>query len=141
MRGIAEFNFPAFKEVATVLRKHGLHIASPAEKDELDGFNWTGTAGTQDDLTLQNFEIHIALLGDIEVIASKACDGIICLPGWARSSGAKAETAFAWAIGKPVRQYIWPARSNGFRHELVNVIPLGVKFDLDDIATIESWEA
>lgn len=139
MRGIQEFNFPAFKRVATELRKHGLHIASPAEKDELEGFDWTGTAGTQDDLTLQNFEIHLALLGDIEVIAAKACEGVICLPRWEMSMGARAETAFAWAIGKPVRQYFEPCRANGFNHELLLLNPPRFQIDYNE-TDIDSWE-
>ena len=139
MRGYPEFNFPAFKQAAKALRKHGLHVASPAEKDEMEGFDWTGSAGTQDELTLQNFEIHLALLGDIEVIASKACEGVICLPGWERSGGARAETAFAWAIGKPCRLFVEPHRGNGFNYELVGIYPPVLDIKLDETQIIY-WE-
>jgi len=123
MRGYDEFNFPAFRSAAKALRKHGYHIASPAEKDETDGFDWAGTKGTTDELHKANFQIHIALLADIEIIAAPLCVGVICLPGWERSSGAKAETAFAWAIGKPVRQFFEPSRGNGYNYELITVEP------------------
>jgi hypothetical protein len=141
MRGYDEFNFPAFKRAALALRKHGLHIASPAEKDQADGFDWAGTKGTSDELHKANFQIHVALLADIEIIAAPLCAGVICLPGWERSSGARAETTFAWACGKTVRQYLEPCRSNGFNHELLNVVPIALDFDFDEtLGSIEVWE-
>jgi nucleoside 2-deoxyribosyltransferase len=142
MRGYDEFNFPAFKRSALALRKHGIHIASPAEKDEDDGFDWAGSKGTAEDLVGQGFKINIALLGDIEIIAADLCDGVICLNGWQNSSGAKAETAFAWAIGKPVRQYFEPSRANGFHHELIPVkVPvLRPEYVEAPTTRIDSWE-
>ena len=140
MRGYDEFNFPAFHRAAKALRKHGLHIASPAEKDADDGFDWSGTKGTDDDLHKANFQIHLALLADIEIIAAPLCVGVICLPGWERSSGAKAETAFAWAIGKTVRQYIEPNRANGFQHELIHIQPPVLDVRFIGVGTIDVWD-
>lgn len=102
MRGIADFNFPAFHEGARLLRAAGYTVFSPAEKD-LDrvGDIFTGLKGTDEELVERNFSVAEALMVDFGIIAYEA-DGIALLDGWERSKGVKAETAFAEALNKPV---------------------------------------
>jgi nucleoside 2-deoxyribosyltransferase len=104
MRGIAEFNFPAFKEAATRLRLHGHKVLSPAEKDEQVGFVTDGMTGNED-LAALGFDLHAALAWDCAAIATPDCIGVVCLEGWQRSSGCRAEVALALALGKPVWEY------------------------------------
>lgn len=92
MRGIPEFNFPAFHDWATYLRARGYEVFSPAEKGcEIEVTN---------DPDLQNslaFRRKVFLL-DTTYICEHA-DIIALMPGWERSSGARAEYALAKAIG------------------------------------------
>ena len=118
MRGYLEFNFPAFRNAAQTLRKRGLHVVSPHERDEDEGFDWTGTEGSDDDLKRAGFDIARTLASDIDLIAAPLCEGVVCLPGWDRSRGAQAEVVFARAIDKPVLFYEEASRSNGYRHSL-----------------------
>lgn len=97
MRGIPAYNFPAFAEMAALLRKNDYDVISPAEHDlEVD----------------PNFESHpefaeggdidvSALLGwDLAQIADPLCDGIVLMAGWENSTGAKHELHVAEALGK-----------------------------------------
>jgi hypothetical protein len=137
MRGIPEFNFPAFKEAAYVLRKHKIHVVSPAEKDEQEGFDWSGTTGSQADLDAQSFNIAVTLAQDIELVAAPLCQGVICLEGWENSSGARAETAFAWAIGKKVYRFWQPDRNNGYLWVLQEILKPDLKIIYGEVT--DEW--
>jgi len=97
MRGIAEFNFPAFDDAATRWRRQGFAVISPAEHDQDGGFHFAQATGNED-LTALGFDLTAALMWDLEQVA--ASDGLILLKGWPKSSGAKAEVALAAALGK-----------------------------------------
>lgn len=91
MRGVPEFNFPAFKRAAAKLRHEGYVVFSPAEKGQeavLDKH-----PGLQDDLAFRR-EVF-----KYDAIAICESDIIALLPGWEASSGARAEWALACAIG------------------------------------------
>jgi hypothetical protein len=102
MRGIPEFNFPAFDDAAVNL--WGLHavddVFNPAERDRGAGFDVTGMTG-HEDLAARGFDLREALAADMEYISLKA-DTVAVLPGWEKSSGARAEVALAHALGHTV---------------------------------------
>lgn len=118
MRGIAEFNFPAFRAATAALREGGYQVVSPHEMDEQQGYFWEGFTG-HENLSEYNFDMTERLTDDILVIGLSA--GVVVLPGWEKSSGAGAEAAFAWATGKPVYRYFEPDRLNGFEHQLLRL--------------------
>jgi len=97
MRGIAEFNFPAFEEATAQLRSRGYNVVSPAEEDLGRGFDPTGLTG-HEDLSSIGFDLRKALIADLNHIAYE-CDAICLLPGWEFSKGAAAELALAEALG------------------------------------------
>lgn len=106
MRGIPEFNFPAFHAAAKALRDEGHFVFSPAEKDnERHGTDISKGNHTGDELQASGehgFSLRVALAADMKFICEEA-DGIVMLPGWENSKGAKAEKATAEALNLPVR--------------------------------------
>ena len=96
MRGIPEFNFPAFRHAAKMLRDEGYEVFSPAEKGE--EVLLEGNPGLQESL---DFRRKVFLL-DTEYICRHA-DAVFLLDGWEKSSGARAEKALAEAIGLQTR--------------------------------------
>lgn len=123
MRGLPAFNFPAFREAALVLRKRGIHVYSPHERDEeIHGPIFDDLAGSSEELLRIGFDLPAALFDCATAVLSRLCDGVILLPGWERSSGARAEAHLAWAAGKTVRLYYPPTRANGFQHELWPIV-------------------
>ena len=100
MRGIAEFNFPAFFGAERLLSEAGYRPFNPARYDvETLGFEYRGTTG-HEDLDARGFDLAAALLVDLTYICQEA-DGIALLPGWEWSKGATAEVATARALGMP----------------------------------------
>lgn len=105
MRGIKEFNFPAFIEATDALRFRGHEVFNPAERDIDAGFQWRGLTGTMDELADLGFDLRAALGADLEWITAHA-EGVVVLPGWENSSGARAEVATAKALGLEVFDYV-----------------------------------
>lgn len=102
MRGIPEFNFPAFNAAAAKLRAEGWTVFNPAEKDnerhgtDISKGNMTGDESIA---TAQHgFNLREALAIDLDFICREA-DAIALLPSWERSKGANAEKATADALG------------------------------------------
>jgi hypothetical protein len=98
------FNYPAFIAAATLLRYRGHDVVSPAELDDpedraaalasRDGnpATYTGTS------TWGDF-----LARDVKLLADDGIEGIVVLPGWKASRGARLETFVANALcGLPV---------------------------------------
>lgn len=103
MRGIADFNFPAFNSAAAILRNQGFRVFSPAENDSKKHGNIFKTK-TGDESALAattGWTINKALEDDTRFICRHAT-GIAMLPGWRRSKGARAELALAKALGLTV---------------------------------------
>lgn len=107
MRGIPEFNFPAFHAAAAVLKAEGHEVFNPAAKDnERHGTDISkgNVAGDEAVATAQHgFNLREALGLDLAWICAEA-DAIALLPGWRNSKGAKAEHATAEALGLLVRE-------------------------------------
>lgn len=104
MRGIAEFNFPAFHAAAKVLRGVGHEVFSPAEKDiERWGHVPANPAGDEHALEkhlgMKPGEAIRVCLGDDLAWICQHAEGIALLPGWQASKGARAERATAEALG------------------------------------------
>lgn len=104
MRGIPEFNFPAFTSAAAVLRERGYFVFSPHERDiakhgDISKGNLTG----DNDQAVKDhgFDLREALADDLIFICREAA-GIVLLPGWENSKGAQAERATAVALGLEV---------------------------------------
>lgn len=103
MRGYKEFNFPAFDRARDHLLEAGWFSWSPADHDRTEGFDVTGLTGNED-LADLGFDLRKALAKDMEIIATEA-SAVAVLPGWEKSSGARAEVALAHALGLPVAEY------------------------------------
>lgn len=92
MRGIPEYNFPAFFKAAAELRMHGLDVWSPAEHDvNQDGFD-----PAKD--TAQPMKHYMRR--DLPAVLD--ADIVCVLPGWENSQGARLEVHVAQACGIPV---------------------------------------
>jgi hypothetical protein len=102
MRGIPEFNFPAFHAAATALRSIGCTVFNPAERDnETHGTDISKGNATGDEAQAtkdHGFNLRDALGDDMAYICKHA-EAIALLPGWQNSKGAKAERATADALG------------------------------------------
>ena len=102
MRGIPEFNFPAFMSAAATLRTEGHTVFNPAERDiQHHGVDISkgNTAGCEKQAAKDHgFNLREALCDDLTFICKEA-DAIALLPGWQNSKGANAERAVALALG------------------------------------------
>lgn len=98
MRSIEKFNFPAFDKAAEEWRKAGWNVINPADLDREVGFEPEHP---------DKFCIREAMGRDTKAICEK-CDAVAFLPGWEKSSGAKAERALADAIGIPNFNALFP---------------------------------
>lgn len=102
MRGIPEFNFPAFNAAAAALRDQGHYVFNPAQRDnekhgtDISKGNIEGceVKAAKD----HGFNLREALGADLAWICAEA-DAIALLPGWKTSKGATAEHATAVALG------------------------------------------
>jgi hypothetical protein len=102
MSGIPRYNIPMFDEAAERLRANGYTVISPAELDDpgvrdasyasLDGKASSGK-------TWGEF-----LARDIQIVADEV-SGIILLPGWQNSRGAKLEVYAGLLCGHQFRIY------------------------------------
>lgn len=81
MTGLPEYNYTAFKEATELLEASGFIVLSPH----------TLPIGLDYDQYL-----------DIALANIRACDQVYVLRGWSSSIGAKAEIAYAKAIGKEI---------------------------------------
>lgn len=106
MTGLDDNNFPAFNQKAQELRDNGLTIINPAELDGYLGYdNWekvmqrdifcilTGKAVCWKTAAIEPI-MNLGLLTPV--------DGIIALPGWEKSKGARWEIGMSTAFKIPV---------------------------------------
>lgn len=104
MRGYPNFNFPAFDYAATLLRKEGHEVFSPAERDRsVHGMKLEDNPTGDEKLATANvgFSLRKALAADTAYISNHAT-AIALLPFWEKSSGARAEHALALCLGHTV---------------------------------------
>lgn len=103
MRGLPNFNFPAFMAATKQLRKEGWDVFSPAEEDnKRTGTDVSKDSPIGDDTILSEkygFDWRrTALSVDLKFICLEA-NAIAMLPGWETSKGAIAEISTARALG------------------------------------------
>lgn len=103
MRGIPEFNFPAFHAAAAKLRADGHVVFSPAEADTALFGVVSSPDGNEETFAQEQgktpLELRRLVFGhDFAWICAEA-DAVALLPGWAHSRGALAEKAAADALG------------------------------------------
>lgn len=105
MRGIPQFNFPAFNAAASRLRAGGDFVFNPAERDAAHYGEGLFTDNQTGDLVqaadTHGFSLREALAADTQWICREA-DTIALLPGWEASKGARAELALSEALGHDV---------------------------------------
>lgn len=109
MQGIPEFNFPMFNRVAAQLRAQGHEVFNPAEKDiERHGGVDISKGNVNGDIKQAQgeykFDLRQALCEDTNYICLHA-EGIVMLPGWENSKGARAEHALANALGLTIMYF------------------------------------
>lgn len=100
MRGIPQFNFPAFDKAREMLRAQGHAVFCPAEMDRIMygpdyGLGYDGTNNYDEPV---GFDINKQLALDLNYICLHATT-VALLPGWHTSNGACAERATAIALG------------------------------------------
>lgn len=94
MRGIPQYNAPAFAVAAEALRDAGFYVFSPAEYDEEIGIVAPPTGRTRK--SLRKFPIG----NDLKFIAEG--DIVFVLEGWEKSEGAMLEAYVARYLDIPV---------------------------------------
>jgi hypothetical protein len=92
MSGIPQFNFPAFDAATKALRALGHSVVSPHEEDTpaAQAAAWASPDGKHIDGGLGGETWAQILARDIVIVADKV-DGVVFLPGWDKSRGARLE--------------------------------------------------
>lgn len=90
MSNLPQFNFPAFYAAAIMLRNQGFEVVSPAELDDAEdkGAALKSANGNPADAkrTWGDF-----LARDVKLLADGGIEGIVFLPDWEKSRGARLE--------------------------------------------------
>lgn len=108
MRGIKNFNFPAFDAARDQVVAVGWEAISPADLDREIGFDETAFPADYDWIDLRKIGFSIDDAIDRDVAAIKTCDAIYMLDGWQKSKGACAEKALAEWRGIEVQYQTYP---------------------------------
>lgn len=98
MSGYPQFNFPAFFAAAKKLREAGFEVISPAEIDCKEDGDVALRSKTGDPIEASRSWGDF-LSRDVKLIADTGIEGIVFLPGWSKSKGAKLE-AFVGLLSK-----------------------------------------
>ncbi len=91
MSGIKSFNFPAFHTATKYLRAQGFDVVSPAEEDWKCGIGEQAEASETGNPTDIKETWGSVLARDVKLIADGGIKGIIFLPDWDQSRGARLE--------------------------------------------------
>lgn len=83
MTGLKDFNFPAFHDAAAQLRARGLEVENPAENPKQPCGAW-----------LAYMRLAVCQVAKV--------DGLVLLPGWEKSQGARVEFNLAVGLGLSV---------------------------------------
>lgn len=104
MSGIKQFNFPLFYSATAKLRAAGFNIVSPAELDAQHGVDKEAMASTDGDAAKLTQTWGDLLARDVKIIADVA-QGVIFLPNWSKSKGAKLEAFTGLLCGHKFGMY------------------------------------
>jgi hypothetical protein len=107
MSGYPHFNFPAFDKAAAHLRELGYTIVSPAELDrpEVREASMASLDGNADGGHPVGDSWGDFLSRDVKLVADEV-SGIIALPGWQESRGARLEMFVAMLCGHELNEYV-----------------------------------
>jgi hypothetical protein len=126
MSGIPQFNFPAFEEAATAMRATGIDVVSPHEQDapETRAMAWASPDGVlTKDSGAESW--GTCLSRDVKIVADEVT-GVVFLPGWQRSRGAKLEALTALMCGHSFFAYeagtVTPLTTDHVRSQLKKFI-------------------
>jgi len=110
MSGIPQFNFPAFFAAAEQLRAVGFEVVSPAEIDNEED-KGAALASTDGDMrTIESKKTWGDFLArDVKLLADTGIQGIVFLPNWQNSKGAKLEAFVGLLQGFHFWEYIGDA--------------------------------
>lgn len=116
MSNLPQFNYPAFYRIAGKLREMGYKIQSPAELDSPETVEAAMASG---DGSLGSGVVNGETWGDflardVKLIADQV-DGIIAMPTWYKSRGARLEVFVANLCRKPV--WVFHEKTGNF-HQL-----------------------
>jgi hypothetical protein len=127
MTGIPQFNFPLFETVARELRARGHLITSPHENDTpaVQAAAWASPDGKLDPSGKIAGETWGDILArDVKLVAD-VVRGVVLLPGWGKSKGARLEVFVALLCGHEVFSFE-PALPSGLlpmdRFEALHII-------------------
>jgi hypothetical protein len=95
MSGIPHLNHPEFDRITDLLRALGHEVFSPAEKDREWGQDEQAAREGRNSLNMTD-----VLRWDLQKILE--CDGIVLLPNWRKSEGARLEVIVAISTGRKV---------------------------------------
>lgn len=106
MSGIPQFNIPAFDAAAASLRSQGHDVTNPADEDSpaVRAAGLASTTGNLADLAPTGETWGDLLARDVKIVADRV-DGVVLLPGWENSRGARLEAFVAVQCKKPVYLY------------------------------------
>jgi hypothetical protein len=111
MSGIPQFNFPAFRDATARLRSQGFEVVSPQEEDEKSGIGEAANksiTGNPADLKETWGQI---LARDVCMLADDGIQGIVFLPDWQKSRGARLE-AFVGLLQKEMKFFLFSDATN-----------------------------
>ena len=106
MTGIPQFNFPAFIAATKALRANGFDITTPAELDSPDVQTAALASATGDQADVSMIETWGDMLARDVKLITDTMDGIVFLPGWAKSKGARLEAFVGILTGKLFGRYV-----------------------------------
>lgn len=104
MTGIKAFNFPAFIDAAETLRRQDYEIVSPIELDrDEDPRGYEECLASPDGRTIPTGlgTWGDMLARDVKVVADD-CAGVVLMPGWSKSRGARLEVMVALLCKKQI---------------------------------------
>jgi hypothetical protein len=104
MSGYAQFNFPLFIEATAKLRAGGFKVVSPAELDAQHGMDKEAMASTDGDASKLTQTWGDLLARDVKIVADTV-QGIIFLPNWSKSRGARLEAFTGHLCGHKFGMY------------------------------------
>jgi hypothetical protein len=116
MRGLPQFNFPAFDEVRDMFLKMGFAVISPADLDRENGINGEDDVPDHNPATFRVFADRDtkAIIGQLK---AEFGDFLALLPGWENSTGTFAEVALARMVALPLYevQYTTTGEPSGWK--------------------------
>lgn len=106
MSGYPGFNFAAFTEAAEALRADGYRIISPAEIDDEETREWAMASPDGDPSSHPSGKTWGDFMArDIKIVIDES-KGVIVLPNWEESRGARIEVFTAVLCGHTIYRYV-----------------------------------